>query len=210
MKTQRITALVSSAAALFFLLAMTFQVVASVGLPSSLGVGDNTPVLASPSNQTIISCPVVGSGGDGIQRGFYVENYPGTNLGTVQLTYWTDVAGTYTISMTARSGTYDGPIIGTQMVTVSLPASTNVTATFDFGGVPVITGTIVTFSQVKASGPGWVYYNTGPCGFDLSCTACPGIIQTDGTTPPLDTPRRISVGVTITQYWRLYLPLVIK
>jgi len=165
------------------------------------------------SFQTVVSCPVVGTTCDKLKRGFYILSYPGTNLGTVQVTYWTHVAGSYTISMTARSGTYDGPIIGTtQVITVSLPASTNVTATFDFGGAPVISGTTVTFSQAKVSGPDWVYYNTGPCGFDLNCTTCPGVYQTDGTTPPLDTIRRRSVAVTITQvqqYW-LYLPLVMN
>ena len=213
MKTQRRNIPASLAlVSFFFLVFTTFQPGSKIVVAlNDLEVSNDILARASPSQQTIISCPVVGTGGDGLSRGFYVESYPGTNLGTVQMTYWTNVAGSYVIAMTARSGAYDGPTIGTtQVVTISLPAETNVTATFDFGGAPVVSGTIVTFSQTKIGGPGSVYYNTGPCG-GLECTACPGIIQTEGTTPPLDTPRRASVGVTITQYqWGLYLPLVIK
>ena len=115
--------------------------------------------------------------------------------------------------MTARDGAYDGPMIGTaQTVTVDLPTSTYITATYDFGGAPVIPGTTVTFLQAKVSGPGSAYYNTGPCGFDLNCTTCSGVYQTSGTAPPLDTVRRRSVAVTVTQaeWHRLWLPLVLK
>ena len=102
--------------------------------------------------------------------------------------------------MTARDGSYDGPIIGTtKTATVDLPATSYIKTTFDFGGASVIPGNTVTFSQAKVSGPGSAYYNTGPCGFDLNCTTCPGVYQTSGTTPPLDTIRRRSVAVMIAQ-----------
>jgi hypothetical protein len=170
--------------------------------------------LPASLHQTLISCPFSAGGDDRLSRGFYVQSYPGTNLGTVQVTYWTGVAGSYSVSMTARDGTYDGPMIGTtRIVTVDLPASTYITATFDFGGASVIPGTTVTFSQAKVSGPGSAYYNTGPCGLDLDCTTCSGVYQTWGTAPPLDTIRRRSVAVTIAQippyYWS-YLPLAMR
>jgi hypothetical protein len=166
------------------------------------------------SYQTLVSCPFNSNGGDdNLSRGFYVQSYPGTNLGTVEVTYWTNVAGSYTLSMTARDGSYDGQIIGTtQMTTVDLPATSYITTTFDFGGATVIPGNTVTFSQAKVSGPGSAYYNTGPCGFDFNCTTCSGVYQTSGTMPPLDTIRRRSVAVTITQVQQLwlYLPLVME
>ena len=214
MKAQKISALVS-VASLFLLLAIAAHqgVVKAEPTDSGFVNGADNPFHAT-SYQTLVSCPFNSTGGDDrLSRGFYVQSYPGTNLGTVQVTYWTNVAGSYTISMTARDGTYDGPIIGTtQTVTVDLPASTYITTTFDFGGASVISGTTVTFLQAKVSGPGSAYYNTGPCGFDLNCTTCSGVYQTSGTTPPLDIIRRRSVAVMIAQvqqYW-LYLPLVMK
>jgi hypothetical protein len=213
MKAQKISALVS-VASLFLLLAIAAHQGAVKAEPADSGFinGADSPFHAT-SYQTLISCPFNSGGDDRLSRGFYVQGYPGTNLGTVQVTYWTTVAGSYTISMTARDGTYDGPMIGaTQIVTVDLPASTYITTTFDFGGASVISGTTVTFSQAKVSGPGSAYYNTGPCGFDLNCTTCSGVYQTSGTMPPLDTIRRRSVAVMIAQvqpYW-LYLPLVMK
>jgi hypothetical protein len=214
MKAQEFSAPIS-VAGLFLLLAIAAHQGAVKAEPADSYFinGADNPFHAT-SYQTVVSCPFNSLGGDDkLSRGFYVQSYPGTNLGTVQMTYWTSVAGSYTISMTARDETYDGPIIGTtQMVTVDLPASTYVTATFDFGGAPVISGTTVTFSQAEGSGPGSAYYNTGPCGFDLNCTTCSGVYQTSGTTPPLDTVRRRSVAVTIAQVepHSLYLPLVVK
>lgn len=213
MKAQKVGVLVSVVSLLLLLTMAVHQGAVKAVLTDSGSVnGANNPFQAI-SSQTVVSCPFDSGGGDdNLSRGFYIQSYPGTNIDTVQLTYWTNVAGSYTISMTARAETYDGPIIGTtQTVTVDLLDSTYLTTTFDFGGTAVISGTTVTFSQAQVSGPGSVYYNTGPCGFDLDCTACPGVYQTSGTTPPLDTDRRRSVAVTIAQekYW-LYLPLVMK
>lgn len=179
-----------------------------------LGRGPGAPVPAA-SQETVVSCPFRSTAGnDGLSRGFYVVDYPGINLGTVQVIYRTDDAGSYHLSMTARAGAYDGAPIGqTQVITVDLPASTYITATFDFGGAPVTPGTTVTFSQEQVSGPGDVYYNTGPCSFNLECTLCPDVYQTYHTEPPLDTVRRRSVAVTITQVaapHSLYLPVVTR
>jgi hypothetical protein len=117
----------------------TRRVLAS-GLASWFGVA-SLLVSAVVSAQTVVSCPPNGSGGDQVSRGFYVQSYGGSSLGTVQLTYYTDgTAGAYTVSMTARSGAYDGPLIGTQTITVNLTANTGTLVTFDFGGAPVVPG----------------------------------------------------------------------
>ncbi len=169
---------------------------------------------ANGTERVVISCPPKGSGGDGLSRGFYVEDYPATDLGRVEMVYWAPVEGTYSISMTVRRDTYDGPIVGTQVITLEMPTRTNVTCTFDFGGVPVPRGSTLTFIQTKVVGPGSVFYNTGPCGDDPNCNACPGIYQTEGTRPPLDTFRRRSVALRITARssarWITYLPRVVK
>lgn len=212
MKTQKNSLLVSVATLFLLLIVAAHQEVVKAE-PADSGPNNGADVPSyDTSYQTLVSCPFRASGGgDNLSRGFYVQNYPGTNLGSVQIAYWTDVAGSYAISMTARDGTYDGPMIGaTRIVTVDLPASTYITTTFDFGGAFVTSGTTVTFLQGKVSGPGPAYYNTGPCGFDLDCTICPGVYQTEDSMPPLDIIRRRSVAVTVVQVeqtW-LYLPLV--
>ena len=159
-----------------------------------------TVLLASAalSAQAIVSCPL-GGVGDQITRGFYIVNYPGSSLGTVQLTYYTDgTAGTYTISLTAHASTYDGAVLGTRSFTADLPAGPT-THTFDFGGIAVTPGGTVAFSQVAVTAPGIVFYDTGPCGLGAKCASCPGVIETEDTTPPLSTVRRASIGLTITE-----------
>src|SRR5208282_2421317 len=142
----------------------------------------------------IVSCPFGSPGGDDLSRGFYVTSYPGSNLYDVHVQYDASPSGTYTISMTARLGAYNGPIVGSpQTVVVSLPSTTSEQdVIFHFGGVPVPSGSTVAFTQQKIAGPGTVYYNTGS-------GTCSGVFETNGTTPPLDTVRRNSVGLQISE-----------
>jgi len=142
----------------------------------------------------IVSCPFGSPGGDDLSRGFYVTSYPGSNLYDVHVQYDASPSGTYTISMTARLGAYNGPIVGTpQTVVVSLPSTTSEQdVIFHFGGAPVPSGSTVTFTQKKITGSGTVYYNTGS-------GTCSGVFETNGTTPPLDTVRRNSVGLGISE-----------
>jgi hypothetical protein len=161
-----------------------------------------TPSKAKPGETVVVSCPFnpAASGGDRTDRGFYVTGYPGPNLGTVTLRYSANVPGTYTVVLTARLGTYDGPLVGTpQIAVVSVPATgTSVPVTFDFGFAPVAPGSTITFTQTFV-GPGQLFYNVGTGGLDdMTFNGCPGVIETEGTNPPLDDFRRGSVGVIIT------------
>ncbi len=142
----------------------------------------------------IVSCPFGSPGGDDLSRGFYVTSYPGSNLYDVHVQYDASPSGTYTISMTARLGAYNGPIVGTpQTVVVSLPSTTSEQdVIFHFGDAPVPSGSTVTFTQKEIAGPGTIYYNTGS-------GTCSGVFETNGTTPPLDTWRRNSVGLEISE-----------
>ncbi len=157
-------------------------------------------VLASaPAGAQTVSCPL-GGGGDLVDRGFYLQNYTAGSLGAVTLTYYTaGVAGSYTLTLTARDGAYDGPVLGTLTRTFNLTASGGVAATYDFGFIPVPAGHTVAFAQTLVSGPGTsVYFDTGTCGLgDPTCTTCPGVVETEGTTAPLDVFRRGSVGLTV-------------
>lgn len=145
------------------------------------------------ADTTIFMDPVDGFSGDQLDRGFYISSYPGTNLSTVTLAYSVNTPGVYTTTLTARLGTFNGPIIGTTRTATTTLGSGETLVTYYFGGVLVPTGSVVTFTQQLVSGPdNSVYFDTGISG-------PPGITETEETTPPLDTFRRDSVGVTITQ-----------
>jgi len=138
------------------------------------------------------------SGGDFIDRGFYLPAYPGRLLSRVRLWLSTDTAGTYTISLTARAGTYGGPVIGTTTATVSLPAGRGLQTpvNFDFAPAAVTPGTTVTFAMTQVSPAGLdLYYEVGVC--DGPCATPSPFIETEGTTPPLDTLRRNGVSALI-------------
>jgi RTX calcium-binding nonapeptide repeat (4 copies) len=145
---------------------------------------------SSATAQTVVSCPF-GSGADSLSRGFFVTQYPGTNLDQVTLRYLTNTAGAKAITLTARAGTYDGPIIGSHTVSATLPMNMFTPVAFGFGGVAVAQGSTITFSQTSV-GAGTLFY-------DVGVGPCPGVIQTNGTTPPLDSFRDDNVGLTITQ-----------
>src|SRR5258708_7106291 len=68
-------------------------------------------------------------GGDFTTRGFYVKNYPGTSLNKVRLYPMTWTPGSYTLTLTARTGAYNGTVIGTATATASL---TNTNQPVDF------------------------------------------------------------------------------
>lgn len=145
----------------------------------------------SAAAATLVSCPFDPlGGGDQVTRGFYVTNYPGATLDTVTLQFEASVAESKTIQLTARTNAYDGPLTGTVAVTAAVAASAT-PLVFDFGNVPVTPGSTVTFAMLLTSGAAPVFYNVG-------VGPCAGVTETEGTSPPLDTFRRNSVGVIIT------------
>lgn len=137
-----------------------------------------------------VDCPFNGGGGDGVARGFYIDNYAGVTLDTVTLRHRAGTTGTRTIQLTARLTSYGGTILGTASVTRSID-STGSKSVFDFGNVPVAAGSRITFKQVVTSG------DTGVT-FDVGDGPCANVTETEGTTPALDTFRRTSVGVIVT------------
>jgi len=143
------------------------------------------------ASNIVVSSPFAGEAGDGLSRGFYILNYAGTNLGTVTLGYVSFTPGSYSTSLTARLGTYDGSLLGTATSSNTLN-TTETLVTFDFGGVAVPTGSTITFKQAIVSGPGSVFYDTGT-------TATDNVRETNGTAAPLDTFRRNQVGIIVTQ-----------
>ena len=142
------------------------------------------------------------SSGDFIDRGFYLPSYPGTSLSSVTLWMKAATAGTYTVAMTARLSAYNGPVVGASTATFILPANLNANTpvTFSFPSPAVTPGTLVTFAMTQVSpaptgATADVYYNV--CVTD-TCSANNPIIQTNGTTPPLDTFRRNGIAIRLT------------
>ena len=141
----------------------------------------------------VINAPFSGTTGDLLTRGFYVQNYPANNLGTVELAYDSFTAGAYSATLTARIGSYTGTIIGTPQTsnfTLAGNTSTETLVTYNFGGAPVPAGSLITFTQTQPTGPDSAFFDVG--------TGTAGIIETEATTAPLDTFRRTGVGVVIT------------
>lgn len=143
--------------------------------------------------EVLVSC-LGESGGDWSYRGFYLTNYPGTSLDTVRLKVSSAAPGTYVLSLTALSGDFGGAILGTASTTIVLSGSLTDSqpVIFTFSSVPVVRGSLVCFALKVASGPAAnVYYDVG----DGSCAQ---VTQTNDTTPPLSTFRRVGVCVEIT------------
>jgi hypothetical protein len=148
------------------------------------------------ASTALIDCSVAApSGGDLLERGFYVPSYPGANLRRVDLWLSADTAGSYTFDLTARAATYDGTVLAATQQTVDLNGDIlkNTLTTFDFTDgdfAPGVTpGTLVTFSITKVGGPGTVFYSVA------SPSGCP-IKQTNDTSA-LTPIRRDGVTVRI-------------
>ncbi|HVR08364.1 MAG TPA: hypothetical protein VMW75_09970 [Thermoanaerobaculia bacterium] len=149
--------------------------------------------------QTTAFCNFNGSGGDLPDRGIYVTGYPGNNLSQVQLGYSASsgAGGLWSISLTARRGAYNGPQIGeTQIATPIVPTSGEALVVFDFGGAPVTPGETITFTQTAQP----ITASSGSLFFDTGKGSCPGVFETNETTPPLDTVRRDTVGIVLTEH----------
>jgi len=140
---------------------------------------------------TVYTCPSSGHSGnhDSIFNGFFVQNVNASNLHSVVIPYTTDFDGLYTLTLTARRGTYTGTQVGTtQTQTVSLSSSADTLVTWNFGDAPITAGDTLTFTHTE-NGPGGVQFNLQP-------TLCTGDVESVGTS---GVNNGFSVAVTITQ-----------
>jgi hypothetical protein len=177
----------------------TATITATVGTETySVDVVVEDPII----NVLPLTCAAEPSGGDRYFRGFYFPDYPGTSLARVDLQFSGDIAGSYTLSLTARANSYDGRKIGRAEVTVGLSGrSTYVPAEFVFPSTSelVENESTITFEiEIEAYPDGvdpsniLVFYKVPSAG-DPDCP----IVETNGTLPPLDTSRRDGVWLTI-------------
>jgi hypothetical protein len=149
------------------------------------------PAWAQP--QTLVSCTTAGqSTADTVSHGFYVQNYAGTSLSTVTLTYYAAIPGNYTIALRAVTDSFDGQFIASRVKSVDIESANIPTAvTFDFDGIGVPHGETLVFSQ-SVLGPA-----EESLVFDTGTAPC-AATETKDFTPPTSTVTRNSVGVTIT------------
>jgi hypothetical protein len=97
--------------------------------------------------------------------------------------------GAVTDTLTARIGAFDGPIIGSITLPFTVGASPQVLV-YNFGGAPVAPGSTITFAH-SISGAGVPDWDTGT-------GPCANVVETNGTTPPLDSIRGNSYGLQVT------------
>jgi hypothetical protein len=138
------------------------------------------------------------TGGDLLHRGFYINAFPGTSISKVDLWIGANTAGDYTFELTARESTYDGTIIETSQANISLTGNTanKQLTTFNFSSNTVQMNSIVTFTISKVSGPGACYYSVhGEYGGIPEEDIL--VIQTTGTTPPLDSHRSYGIAIRV-------------
>lgn len=143
----------------------------------------------------IVKCPFSPGSGDRIDRGFYIQGFPADALDRVLLKISGGQTGVYVLSLTARSGAYDGALVGQAFATIPISGDSTLgqTAVFDFHGVAAPGGGILTFAIDKVAGPDNVLY------YDVSGGPCTGavVVQTEDTTPPLSTFRRDQISLVV-------------
>lgn len=158
---------------------------------------------------TLLDCPgpVTGSG-DFMSRAFYVSPYPGTSINGVTV-YVHIPSGSYAyqIALDAHQGTFNGPVIASGYANATLNSTEKAVSiqmvTGEVSNPPVAPGSTVcfTFNVNKQTGAPDPYFSVvGDIGVDLpdGTDPCPGLVETDDSTPPLSTFRREGVKIQIT------------
>ncbi len=141
-----------------------------------LAVAAAALVCAAPARatvSTIFSCPE-GTNEDNVSNGFLLSGLGTNNLNTVTLYYTTSATGEYTISLTAQTGSFSGPLVGntlTQVVNLTNGSYTQVT--WNFAGASFTEGATLAFSHQVTGGPGEVSFN-------MQDTICNGDEETVG------------------------------
>lgn len=167
----------------------------------------STPTVTSTATVTGTPTPGIGelidysgngSGDDGLDRGIYIQPYPGTSLSSITLYIAASAAGSYQYGLTVTDGQFGGTVIGTSSATVNQTGSISAAmpVSFDFPANPSVTqGDTVALALSQTSG-------TGSSFFDVTVTSINGasttiVYETQETTPPLDSPRKTGVPILV-------------
>jgi parallel beta-helix repeat protein len=144
--------------------------------------------------ETLLTCTNNTSTGDRIDRGFYVPNFPGNSLDSARLVFSSSTAGSYNVRLTVRSNAYDGIVLATDTTTFNLAASTDLAVTFNFSSTRIRENSRVCFIITELSGPSTdLFYGVN----NSFVGGCPTVVETEGTTPPIDTFRRNGVNLIL-------------
>ncbi|HEY8244222.1 MAG TPA: hypothetical protein VII68_12230 [Casimicrobiaceae bacterium] len=157
----------------------------SVGL-----VVDGSP--EAPGTTLLLSCPFDEGGGDNLNRGFYIDDYPGTTLDSITVRF--DGSGPTELELQARLYTFDGFILGTVNLVPNLTTSNEVTFPFN---VAVPAGARIVFLPRQISGA-TAFIQTGYASLGVAdTTTCPRVVETTAQTPPVSTFRRGSIAMKV-------------
>jgi hypothetical protein len=146
-----------------------------------------------------ISYPATGGSGNFITRGFYIPQFPGTSLSGITLWHSGSAVGSYTFRLTARSATYDGTVIDQADATVFLSGNSGDSTRTNYAfpkNATITAGSTVTFTITQLAGPSTAFKSIagdfgGRTGADIN------LIETVGTTPPLDTRNRDGIAILL-------------
>lgn len=150
--------------------------------------------MATSEAEILVNC-TGNPGGDRYDRGFYIPNYPGNTLDSARMLFSSFDAGNYTVTMTVYSNSFDGLVIGTATSSFNLAGAypQDKSVTFTFPSERIVEGRRVCFKlTLNASPAGDLYYSVPDW-----VSGCTTVLQTDGTTPPLDTFRRNGVNLLV-------------
>ena len=174
---------------------------------SVTSIGDHTSALFSANATAAITSGAAVScggalyfdgqgqpGGDLLDRGFHIPDYPGTSVGGVQLRLVGTPGTVGTVTMTAYDGSYGGPVLGATSASFAIPTSGNTLAFFAWN-TPVATTPGHTIAFAMSPSPAGLFYNVANS-FSPGDPSC-AIIETNGTESPLSTFRRRGVEATI-------------
>jgi len=163
---------------------------------ASLALGAASTALAQAPT-TLIDCPE-GEPGDNASRGFYIDPYPGKTLHEVTLFLSSDEVLSPNVTLTAHAGAYDGSEIASDTVSTSLD-NDSVAVTFTFDNAPVTQGSTVAFTLSSSGTLDDIRYDVPPEFDDFidSEDPCPYVVQTNGTSAPLDSFRRDAIRIEV-------------
>jgi hypothetical protein len=180
---------------------------ATADAPNLAGNPVTFTATGTSSTATLLACPASNGAGDDLSRAFYLANYPGRSLKQVDLYLSSNASANtptpYTIQLIAKSGGFNGSVIGTSTVTVYLRGNTsqNLLTHFVFAGSPAVSrNSTVTFQFNVLSNPdgATLRFNVGSCGLgDTKCRSGCGIMETNDATGSLSTFRRKGCGINI-------------
>jgi hypothetical protein len=125
-------------------------------------------------------------------HGFYVPRFPGKSLTGVTMYLQFTSPGTYGLALTARAGSFTGPILGTSIASVTIGStSLNAAVPFAFASPAVVPQTTVVFQGSFVSGP------AGNISLFVQTRAgCP-VVEVDNLSGPLGIYHRLGIALRI-------------